>query len=276
MGSLREMKFTSDIKRYLGMVLAAGGAAIMGYLTYIHYANARSFCDISEKVSCDIVTTSIYSEIFGVPVSVLGLLYFAVTLFIMIRLPAARAFRAVFFLTAFAIAPSLYLTLAEILLIKSFCVLCESSKLLMVGLLAVSWSAIYQTKGLLRLTAPLVIAGLVAAGVTYFIQTGTVVKADYSWLAVHLKAEGWVYYRSYTCSNCKRQEKILGDAYQMLNKVECHPKGPNGQPELCLAKNITKTPTWLLEKDGRETKRLEGLQSIQQLSAESGFAEQNN
>ena len=59
------------------IVLSLLGLVIMTYLTYIHFAKAKSFCDLSETVSCDVVTTSIYSEIFGIPVSILGLGYFA-------------------------------------------------------------------------------------------------------------------------------------------------------------------------------------------------------
>ena len=64
------------IYRFLITSAALLGLVIMSYLTYIHYANTSSFCDISKEVSCDVVTTSLYSEVFGLPVSVLGLGYF--------------------------------------------------------------------------------------------------------------------------------------------------------------------------------------------------------
>ena len=245
----------------------------MAYLTYIHYANARSFCDISAEISCDVVTTSIYSEIFGVPVSVLGILYFATVLATVLLKPTFRAFRTLFFITVFVLIPSLYLSLMEYFFIKAFCILCETSKVLMIVILATLWSLLRpQIKNLSRLVAPLVIAGVVVSAMIYFVQTGTVVKRDYSSLTTYLTEQGWVYYRSYTCSNCKKQEKLLGEAYKKLNSVECHPKGPGGNPELCLKKNISKTPTWLLEKDGQEVKRLEGYQTIQNLIQASSFS----
>ncbi|MDP3993787.1 MAG: vitamin K epoxide reductase family protein [Candidatus Doudnabacteria bacterium] len=267
------MKPKSKLNYKRGFVAAISllGLGIMSYLTYIHYASAQSFCDISEKISCDVVTTSIYSEIFGVPVSVLGILYFGTILFLALTKPLARFDRFAFFLTVFVLVPSLYLSLMEIFSIKAFCVLCETSKVLMVGILLTVGSSVWQTKKLARLTMPFIIAGLIASFIVYFVQTGTVVKRDYSPLTSYLTEQGWVYYRSYTCSNCKKQEKLLGESYKLLDKVECHPKGPGGNPELCLRKGIDKTPTWLLEDDGRELKRLEGFQSIDNLIQASGY-----
>lgn len=271
------MQPVKSFRRYLIAVFSLIGLGIMSYLTYIHYANTRSFCDLSAEVSCDVVTTSIYSEIFGVPVSILGILYFGAVLIVSLSKKNLRAFQFIFFSTVFVLIPSLYLSSIELFFLRSICILCETSKVLMIGILTTSFSLIrFQTKNLKRLVAPIIIAGIVISGVVYFAQTGTVVKEDYSALAKYLNEQGWVYYRSYTCSNCKRQEKLLGNAYNLLNSVECHPKGPGGNPELCLEKRIDKTPTWLLEKDGQEIKRLEGLQSIEQLMKVSGFSRGKN
>ena len=260
--------------RYLIAIIAVAGLAIMTYLTYIHYANVKSFCDLSAEVSCDVVTTSIYSEVFGIPVSVLGLLYFAAVLVISLVKRSLPIFQSLFFLTVFVLIPSLYLTLTEILFIKSFCILCETSKALMLAILVILFMAVRNsTKDIGRLVIPVVIAGLVVSGVLFFAQTGTVVKKDYSDLVEQINKAGWVYYKSYTCSNCRRQEKLLGEAYNKLNSVECHPDGPNGNPELCLKNNITKTPTWILERDGAEVRRVEGLQTIEALTEMAGFKE---
>src|SRR3972149_850565 len=91
------------------VLCALAGIGIMSYLTYIHYSQSKSFCDISQEVSCDVVTTSIYSEIFGIPVSVLGLLFFAAVLFLVIK-RRDKAFQTLFIVTLFALIPSLYLS----------------------------------------------------------------------------------------------------------------------------------------------------------------------
>ena len=243
------------------------GLAISVYLTYIHYASAKSFCDISENISCDVVTTSIYSEVFGVPMSVLGVGYFTAVLLLMLFQKSPGAFKVIFFLTLFVLMPSLYLTGTEIFIIKTLCPLCETSKALMVGILIVSFFQLHQKLKLtLRMAAPVLIAGIVAAAVTYFAQTGNVTNKDYSEFVDSLNSRGVVYYKSVKCSNCKRQEKLFGKTYIKLKAVECQPEGPNPQPELCLRKGIKKTPTFLLEKDGVEIKRLEGLQMLEKIA----------
>ena len=243
----------------------------MAYLTYIHYANTQSFCDISETVSCDVVTTSIYSEIFGFPISIMGLGYFGLTGLLSIFYRKRAFYQLVFLLTLFVLIPSYYFTALEAFVIKAFCILCETSKILMLAVLVTSFVAMKEKFGVvLRMAVPVIIAGLVAAGVTYFAQTGNVVKKDYTQFVQDLNAKGVVYYKSVKCNNCKRQERLFGEYIKKLNSVECHPEGINPQPELCLKKGIRKTPTFLIEKDGKEVDRLEGLQPLDDLAEWAG------
>ena len=259
------------INRILIIILALAGTAIMAYLTYIHYANVQSFCDISKEVSCDIVTTSIYSEVFAVPVSILGIFYFITVLWLVFYAKPEKAYRGILLLTAFSLMPSLYLSMTEYVFIKSFCILCETSKLLMLAILVASFAEARRVARIdFRFIAPALIAGVVAAAVMYFAQTGTVVKKDYSTLVECLNSKEVVYYKSVKCANCRRQEKLLGDAYKKLNSVECHPEGENPQPDLCLKKGVTKTPTFLIESGGEVSKRVEGLQQIEKLAAFGG------
>ena len=256
-----------SLPRILIFVLSLVGFGIMAYLTYIHYANAQSFCDLSEKISCDVVTTSIYSEIFGFPISILGLGYFGLTFLLTVFYRKKVFYQLLFLLTLFVLIPSYYFTALEAFVIKAFCILCEASKVLMLATLVISFVAMKEKFSVvLRIAIPVIIAGLVAAGVTYFAQTGNVVKKDYTAFVQALNQEGVVYYKSVKCNNCKRQEKLFGEYIKKLNSVECHPEGENPQPELCLKKGIKKTPTFLIEEGGVEVKRLEGLQPLEDLA----------
>lgn len=247
------------------------GIGIMSYLTYIHYANARSFCDLSETVSCDVVTTSIYSEIFGLPISIMGLGYFLLVLLIITVNKSKKAFQYIFFLTILMLIPSLYFSMLEIFVIKAICILCETSKTLMILTLLTSFFATKKEAPVtLKIIMPLIITGLVMSFVIYFMQTGTAMKKDNSSLVACLNEKGVVYYKSVKCNNCKRQEMLLGSAVKKLNSVECHPEGINPKPELCLEKKISKTPTFILEKDGVEQKRVEGLQPLDKLASFAG------
>ena len=177
-------------------LFSIAGLGIMSYLTYLHYANAQSFCDLSQEVSCDIVTTSIYSEIFGIPVSVLGIFYFGGVLLLTAFNHKKKILQTVFLLTVFALIPSLYLLLTELLFIKSICILCETSKVLMAAILVTSYLAVRDSKKIsLKLVAPVIIAGLVAAGVSYFAQAGGVTRQDYSELIACLNQKGVGYYK---------------------------------------------------------------------------------
>ena len=256
-----------SLPRILILVLSLVGFGIMAYLTYIHYANAQSFCDLSETISCDVVTTSIYSEIFGFPISILGLGYFGLPFLLTVFYRKKAFYQLLFLLTLFVLIPSYYFTALEAFVIKAFCILCETSKILMLATLVISFVAMKEKFSVvLRIAIPVIIAGLVAAGVTYFAQTGNVVKRDYTAFVQALNQEGVVYYKSVKCNNCKRQEKLFGEAIKKLNSVECHPEGVNPQPELCLKKGIKKTPTFLIEEGGVEVKRLEGLQPLEDLA----------
>jgi uncharacterized membrane protein len=266
-----DKNISGNLQRGLTGLLSLVGLGIMSYLTYIHFSQVTSFCNLSEKISCDIVTTGIYSEIFGIPVSILGIIYFLIVLLLLIFNKRWQVFQTIFLLTLLVIFPSLYLTLMELLVIKAWCILCELSKITMLFILLITGietNKYIKITG--RLVAPIIIAGIIVAGVTFFAQTGNVTQADHSEFVECLNKQGIVYYKSVRCSNCQRQEKLLGEAYQKLNAVECHPEGKNAQPELCLQKGIDKTPTFLKEENGQEVKRQEGLTSLPDLARFSG------
>lgn len=86
-------------------------------------------------------------------------------------------------------------------------------------------------------------------------------------LAQCLDAKGWVMYSSFTCSACRAQRKVFGEAFELIEQIECNPTAENSQAERCLEKKIRKTPTWILEKDGAELGRLEGYQLLEDLAA---------
>ena len=260
-----------SLHRHLISAFSLVGFVIMAYLTYIHFSQAKSFCDLSETDSCDVVTTSLYSEIFGLPVSILGLGYFGLTLLLTLFNRSKGVFQIIFFLTLFVLIPSYYLTAVEAFVIKAFCILCETSKLLMLAILVMSFVAMKQKASIVfRMAIPIVLAGFVAAGVTYFAQNAKTTTKDHTPFVEALNEKGVVYYKSVRCTNCKRQEALLGEAYTKLNQVECHPEGINPQVELCLAKKIDHTPTFIIEVDGVEVKRIVGLQSLENLADFAG------
>ena len=75
-----------------------------------------------------------------------------------------------------------------------------------------------------------------------------------------LNEKGVKMYGSYICSACLATKKAFGSSFGYIEEIECHPRGPNPQTELCLKRDIKKTPTWILEENGNEIKRLAGFQ----------------
>lgn len=63
--------------QWLGVVLALAGAGVSFYLTIAHYTTSVVLaCPENSIVNCAKVTTSLYSKVFGVPLALLGLLFF--------------------------------------------------------------------------------------------------------------------------------------------------------------------------------------------------------
>jgi hypothetical protein len=85
-----------------------------------------------------------------------------------------------------------------------------------------------------------------------------------------LTEKGVKFYGSYICSACLATKKAFGSSFEYIEEIECHPRGPNPQTELCLKRDIKKTPTWILEENDKEIKRLDGFQSFESLSEFSG------
>jgi uncharacterized membrane protein len=122
--------------------LAVVGLAISGYLTYEHYTAAKTLvCGETGVVNCLEVTTSAQSRFLGIPVALLGLLYFAAM--IPLCLPAAWRSRrkeiryARIGAAAVGICFVFYLLYAELFTIGKICLWCTGVHVVTVVLFAV-------------------------------------------------------------------------------------------------------------------------------------------
>jgi len=129
-------KFSLAQLRYIVTGFSFIGAGIMAYLIKLHYAEGGgSVCDLAEGLSCSIVNKSDFSEILGVPISVLGLLYFITVAAMMLYKHWPKPFREVTLFTVFSLSFGLYLSGIELLVLGSFCLFCELSKVVMAAIL---------------------------------------------------------------------------------------------------------------------------------------------
>jgi hypothetical protein len=89
-------------------------------------------------------------------------------------------------------------------------------------------------------------------------------------LAQCLTENGWIMYGSVLCSACRAQRELFGEAFEEIQEVECNPSVDGAQPELCLARNVRRVPTWIREQDGDAVDRVENLQLLNDLARLTG------
>src|SRR3989344_7745297 len=257
-------------------VLGLVGAVAMGYLVYLHYSSSgeNSFCNIGEGLSCDLVNKSIYSEVFGVPMSILGFLYFLGVFWVSVWKYSRDFLKKLIFFSIAFLGPSLYLTAIEIFVLDNICVLCEFSKVLMVVIIIASLVLIKPEKFGSKLFGGAIILALVLVGVSYLDHRGNVPSGKYAEFAGCLYDKGFVMYGSKGCAACAKQRAMFGDAFQFVEEIECDPRFEGVDRERCEPKKIVRTPTWVQEdEEGNELFRFPaGVVELDDLSAQSGCA----
>ncbi|MEI7973781.1 MAG: vitamin K epoxide reductase family protein, partial [Bdellovibrio sp.] len=134
---------------WLLVALASVGAHL--YLTQHHFGlhlgleMSSLACDVSEKLNCDATALSPYSEIFGIPLSVLGLsTHIAMSLFVglqllgLLRRPQAVLGTGLL-LSGFILGMSVLMAGVSSFLIKAYCPICILSYLLSAIQMGVAW-----------------------------------------------------------------------------------------------------------------------------------------
>lgn len=118
------------------IALTVIGLGVASYLTYIHYAGIKPVCTAGG--SCLKVQSSIYSELAGVPVALIGLIGYVAILASLLA-PEGESTR---FATAAFTVPgfgfSAYLTYRELFSIHAICEWCVSSAVIMTVLMCLS------------------------------------------------------------------------------------------------------------------------------------------
>lgn len=124
-----------DPVRIAALVLAVVGLGVAAYLTYVHYAGIKSICAIAH--GCEVVQSSHWSKLAGVPVALLGLLtYIGIVAALVIRHELATLAATALAWIGFAF--SAYLTYREIWTIKAICIWCVTSASILALLMIVT------------------------------------------------------------------------------------------------------------------------------------------
>ena len=120
-------------------MLAIAGMGVAAYLTYTHYADQPIAC--AGMSGCAAVENSEYSTILDIPVGLLGMLFSAGLLALVVarvaRLPLAKEWAplAAFSMTLTGVAFAAYLTYIELFVLDAICIWCTS----FAGIVTVAW-----------------------------------------------------------------------------------------------------------------------------------------
>jgi uncharacterized membrane protein len=123
-------------------LIAAAGIGISAYLAAVKLSGGQPFC--GPIAGCDTVNSSVYSEVFGIPVALLGMGASAVVLVGALAWWHRRLRLGL--LAAYAIGlaslPALaYLTYLELFVIHAICVWCVAyAGSMLLGLLVAAWA----------------------------------------------------------------------------------------------------------------------------------------
>jgi uncharacterized membrane protein len=119
--------------------LAIAGMGVAAYLTYSHYVDQPIMC--AGMSGCDAVENSEYSTLLDIPVGLLGTLFCAGILALVLtrvaRLPLAQEWAPLtaFSMTLAGVAFAAYLTYIELFVVEDICIWCTT----FAGIVTVAW-----------------------------------------------------------------------------------------------------------------------------------------
>jgi len=237
--------------------LAIAGMALTAYLTGVAWFGSHpAYCGAGS--ACDLVQSSRWSTLLGVPIAFWGFLTYTALAGIALRVrKPVKRWRYAWVISAAGLAISLYLTAISLFVIEAACIYCLVSLALIAAIFAVvarrkpadvpglGWSRwLPQTAagaGVLVLALHLHYSGVFnpAAG-----PEDPRLKA----LATHLQERGAKFYGAYWCPHCQRQKNMFEASADRLPYVECTPEGRGGPISLaCVNHNISEYPTWIID-----------------------------
>jgi uncharacterized membrane protein len=124
------------MKKAILLVLSIAGFFDASYLTILHYQNTIPPCTIAN--GCEKVLTSDFATIFGIPVALIGSIYFLVLIFLLL-LNKNYLFKYFKILTAMGVLVSIYFFSTQAFIIKAFCQYCLLSSLIILLIFTVTF-----------------------------------------------------------------------------------------------------------------------------------------
>ena len=269
------------------VVLTLFGFSLTTYLTVTHFFGQRAaLCNV-EGSGCDLVLTSEYAKIFGIPLTIFGALGY-LTLGLLAGLPlilkkddpkAQAQLKETFSFLMFMVSSSTFVFSGYLMYLLAsgsiggqpqVCLYCISSAVAMTSIwLLTIFGNSWKDVGNLFFTGAIVAVVTITGTLGVYASQTKLAASGNSFagrLAQHLTATNAKMYGAYWCSHCAEQKAIFGDAKTLIPYVECDAKGQNPQTALCQQKGITGYPTWEIKGQ-----MLSGRRSLEELATASDY-----
>lgn len=249
---------------------------LTAYLTAVNWLGATPLYCVKES-SCDIVQSSRWSTLLGLPLSFWGFLTYAALTALVWRMRRRRStWVYATFVACIGVGISIYLTAISVFVIDAICVYCLASFVILTAIFGLlcwdkpehiqgfQWRAWFPTTAL---SAVLVVSVLHLHYSGVFDPASGPEKPYLAALANHLEKTGAKFYGAYWCPRCQDQKELFEASAKRLPYVECSPGG-RGSPAtaVCTAKNIDNYPTWIINGH-----RYVGVRAPEALATYSGF-----
>ena len=127
----------SGSRYFLCVILCAAVGAMVSSLALRHHfqTDSSSFCNINATFNCDLVNRSAYSTFAGIPVALIGLgTYILIAGLALFQKDKAETPALLLFLSLSGFAVSVYLTYVEAAILRTWCVLCLTSLLMIASI----------------------------------------------------------------------------------------------------------------------------------------------
>jgi uncharacterized membrane protein/glutaredoxin len=255
--------------------LAGLGIVLAGYLTVAAWTGkALQGCPVGS--ACDVVLTSSWARLLGLPTSFWGLLLYAGLALSALSKDVRSRWKIAWSLALFGVLYSGYLTSVSVFRLDAACPYCLGSAALLSAILALT--AYQRPAALQNFAWPswLLKSAGASAGLVLLIHlhySGVLGKPaapedpTVRALAEHLARSGAKFYGAWWCPHCTDQKEMFGASAHRLPYIECSPGGRRGpQAKECEGAAIRSYPTWIINGQ-----RFEGVLSLKELSARSGF-----
>jgi uncharacterized membrane protein len=255
--------------------LSIVGMLLASYLTWTH-STGSMVKGCTAGSSCDVVLSSEWATLLGLPTSAWGLFAYATLAAISFIKREDLHWWAAWIIAFFGVLYSGYLTTISLTVLHAACPYCLTSLALMTTIFAVTT---YQRPNTLpnftwgkwlTKTVPVAAVAIVLLHLNYVGILGDAPAPEdpqVRALAVHIAQSGAKMYGASWCPHCKQQKAYFGPSARLLPYVECSPEGQGGPeaPE-CRSAGVTSYPTWVINGQHREE-----VMTLKQLSDATGF-----